>query len=59
MPKTTTAKPKTAQRAAQKLTSTAAASRNGVPTGRMSEKTKQLTIRGFQLAYKQHRRKAA
>ena len=58
MAKTTT-RPKAIKRAPKKKASAApaAASRNGMPQGQMSEKSKQLTIRGFQLAYEQHHRK--
>lgn len=55
--KATTTKAKTAKRAAgksSKKAATTATSRNGAQFGRMSEKSKQATIRAFQMAYKQH-----
>lgn len=57
---TTTKKSKTAKPTAKKRTKAEAAdtaNRNGTPMGRMSEKSKQLTLRSFQLAYEQHHRK--
>jgi len=61
MPKLTSTKPKAGKRTVKKkATATASApSRNGTQPGRMSERTKQLTIQAFQLAYEQHQRKSA
>lgn len=60
--KTTATKAKLPKRAAGKSgkkTATAAASRNGAQNDRLSEKTKQITLHAFQLAYQQHALQAA
>ncbi len=63
MAKTTaTKKSKTAKPTAKKRTTTEAAraaNRNGTPMGRMSEKSKQLTLRAFRKVYESYHRKPA
>ncbi len=58
MAKTTTkavaTKAKPTRRAAGKKAATATANRNGAQNDRLSEKTKQMTLRAFQSAYQNH-----